>query len=77
MTSRDEYRAKITDDNGIARGKIPAPLVRDLGAEPGDYMIFNVDKSGRVTMSLARSRGRGRKSASPKKAAKRATAKRR
>jgi hypothetical protein len=26
-----EYRAKVTNDAGIFRGKIPSPLIRELG----------------------------------------------
>jgi Tol biopolymer transport system component len=52
-----EYQAKVTNDSGILRGKIPSPLVRNLGAREGDYIVFNSDQSGRVTVSLARSRG--------------------
>ena len=56
MARRDatEYQARVTDDAGILRGKIPSPLVRELGARAGDYIIFRRDDSGRVTVSLAR-----------------------
>ena len=75
----NEYQAKVTDDAGILRGKIPSPLVRDLGARAGDYIVFRRDGSGRVQVSVARaskgatSKGAGRASAKKggKKSAKR------
>lgn len=71
MTRREsnEYQARVTDDAGILRGKIPSPLVRELGARAGDYIVFRRDNAGRVTVSLARagrsaaSKGAGRKAA--------------
>ncbi len=54
----NEYQAKVTDDAGILRGKIPSPLVRDLGARAGDYIVFRRDDAGRVQVSVARA-GRG------------------
>lgn len=59
MTRRgaNEYQAKVTNDAGILRGKIPSPLVRELGARAGDYIVFRRDDSGRVTISLSRTRG--------------------
>ena len=58
MTRRgaNEYQARVTDDAGILRGKIPSPLVRELGARAGDYIVFRRDDAGRVTVSLARAR---------------------
>jgi hypothetical protein len=58
MTRREanEYQARVTDDAGILRGKIPSPLVRELGARAGDYIVFRRDNAGRVTVSLARTR---------------------
>ncbi len=55
-----EYRAMISDEGGIVRGRIPSPLVRDMGARAGDYMVFRSDGTGQVTMSVLRSRS-GRK----------------
>lgn len=59
MTRREanEYQARVTNDAGILRGKIPSPLVRELGARAGDYIVFRKDNAGRVTVSLSRSRG--------------------
>jgi hypothetical protein len=59
MARKDgEYTARIQDDSGTVRGKIPSPLVREMGARPGDYMIFRIDETGNVTVSLSRTRGR-------------------
>lgn len=58
-----EYQAKVTNDSGILRGKIPSPLVRELGAREGDYIVFRSDGAGKVVVSLSRSRGGAKKSA--------------
>jgi hypothetical protein len=52
-----EYRAKVTNDAGIFRGKIPSPLIRELGGRPGDYMVFHYDGEGRVAMSVSHTKG--------------------
>ena len=57
-----EYRARLANDAGVIRGKIPSPLVRELGGRPGDYMVFRSDGSGRVTVSVSRSRAGAKKS---------------
>ena len=57
-----DYRARIADDSGVVRGKIPSPLVREMGARPGDYMIFSLDSSGKVTVKVSRSKGGPKKS---------------
>lgn len=64
MTRRgaNEYQARVTDDAGILRGKIPSPLVRDLGARAGDYIVFRKDDAGRVTVTLSRTRGASKSS---------------
>lgn len=51
-----EYRARLANDAGVVRGKIPSPLVREMGGRPGDYMVFRLD-AGRVTVTLSRSKG--------------------
>lgn len=65
MTRRgaNEYQARVTNDAGILRGKIPSPLVRELGARAGDYIVFRRDDAGRVTVSLSRARGGSAKGA--------------
>lgn len=65
MTRREanEYQARVTNDAGILRGKIPSPLVRELGARAGDYIVFRRDDTGRVTVSLSRARGASAKGA--------------
>ena len=62
-----EYRAKLTDDAGVIRGKIPSPLVKEMGGRPGDYMVYRSDGSGNVSVSLSRSRGGTKKSAKGKR----------
>ncbi len=56
-----EYRAKIGNDFGNIRGKIPAPIVRMLGARAGDYIVFKVDTLGNVTANVRRESKKGGK----------------
>lgn len=78
MTRREanEYQARVTDDAGILRGKIPSPLVRELGARAGDYIVFRRDNTGRVTVSLARTRGAASRGRAAKKGGKKAAKRR-
>lgn len=58
-----EYRAMISDEGGgVVRGRIPAPLVREMGARAGDYMIFHSDGAGKVSLSVSRRKKAGQKS---------------
>lgn len=57
-----EYRARLANDAGVIRGKIPSPLVRDLGGRPGDYMVFRCDGPGKVTVSVSRSKAGAKRS---------------
>lgn len=59
--SETEYKAKITDDNGLTRGRVPCPLLRVMGARPGDYMIFRLTSSGEAVMRVAHSKGAGKR----------------
>jgi hypothetical protein len=61
-TEPAEYRARLANDAGVIRGKIPSPLVREMGGRPGDYMVFRLDGAGRVTASISRSKGGAKKS---------------
>ena len=56
MRRKEEYRAKVTDDTGLARGRVPCPLLRDMGARPGDQLVFRLDESNKVVMRLSRAR---------------------
>ena len=56
-----EYRARLANDAGVIRGKIPSPLVRELGGRPGDFMVFSSDAAGRVSVSISRSRAAAKK----------------
>lgn len=62
-----EYRAKLTDDAGIIRGKIPSPLVREMGGRPGDFVVYRSDGAGNITVSLSRAKGGSRKAAGGRK----------
>jgi hypothetical protein len=63
MSKREptEYRARLADDAGVVRGKIPSPLVREMGGRPGDYMVFRLD-AGRCTVTVSRLKGGAKKS---------------
>ncbi len=63
---RDQFQAKVTDDAGITRAKVPSPLIRDMGARPGDFMIFRRDETGNILMTLSRSKGSAKRSAGAK-----------
>jgi hypothetical protein len=54
MKRREEYRANITDDGGLTRGRVPCPLLQELRARPGDHLVFRLDDSGRVAVRLSR-----------------------
>jgi hypothetical protein len=56
MRKREEYKAKVTVDTGMARGRVPTPLLKQIGARPGDYLIFRLVSAGEVVMRLSRSR---------------------
>jgi hypothetical protein len=56
MRKRDEYQAKITVDTGMARGRVPTPLLKLMGARVGDYLTFRLASSGEVVMRLSRAK---------------------
>lgn len=56
MRRKEEYRAKVTDDTGLVRGRVPCPLLRDIGARPGDRLVFRLGDSNKVVMRLSRVR---------------------
>ncbi len=56
MRRREEYRARVTDDSGLTRGRGPCPLLRDIGARPGDRLIFRLDDANRVLIRVSRAR---------------------
>jgi hypothetical protein len=59
MTSpKSEYRAKITTDTGMARGRVPTPLLKLMGARAGDYLTFRLVSTGEVVMRLLRGTGK-------------------
>ena len=58
MRKRDEYKAKVTVDTGMARGRVPTPLLKLMGARPNDYLTFRLVSTGEVVMRLLRSAGK-------------------
>ena len=61
MKRREEYRAKITNDSGLTRGRVPCPLLQEMRAKPGDYLTFRLDDSGQVVVRLSRARKKATK----------------
>jgi hypothetical protein len=61
MKRREEYRAKITNDSGLTRGRVPCPLLNEMRARPGDYLTFRLDDSGRIVMRLSHARKKAAK----------------
>lgn len=60
MRRREEYRAKVTDDSGLVRGRVPCPLLRDIRARPGDRIIFRLTDSNKAIMRLSPARKKPR-----------------
>jgi hypothetical protein len=63
MKKREEYQSKVSDDTGITRGRVPAPLLKVMGARAGDYLVFRLASTGEAIMRLSRSTkkvGKGR-----------------
>lgn len=52
---RITYQAKVTNDSGVIRSRVPAPLLRMMGARPGDHATFRLDGSAAV-MRIARAK---------------------
>ena len=68
MRSREEYRARVTEDGGLLRGRIPCPLLRDIRARPGDHIVFRLDDSNKVVLRLlSRARKKAAKGASKRR----------
>ena len=64
-----EYRAKVITDTGVTRGRVPSPLLREMGARPGDFMIFRLAETGEAVMRLSRSKGNKRAALAQRKRA--------
>lgn len=57
-----EYGAKIIEDTGILRARVPSPLLRALGARAGDTVLFRYDQANQAWMvSVKRERQRAPK----------------
>lgn len=59
MRQRDQYLAKVSVDTGMARARVPTPLLKVMGARPGDFLIFRLASSGEAIVRLSRSKGAG------------------
>lgn len=47
-----EHTAKLSDIDGVPRGRVPAAIVQYLNGRAGDYLVFRISKSGVVTVAL-------------------------
>jgi hypothetical protein len=56
MRKRDEYLAKVTVDTGMARARVPTPLLKLIGAHVGDYLTFRLTSTGEAIMRLSRAK---------------------
>ena len=65
-----EYRAMVSDEGGVVRGRIPSTLVRDMGANAGDYLVFRSDGAGNVSVRLSRASAASKRARSAKGRAK-------
>ena len=54
-TVKLEHQAKVIDDSGHARAKVPLPVIRMMGARPDDYLVFRLTSAGKVTLHFSRS----------------------
>ncbi len=54
MRKRTEYQSKVTFDTGLSRSRVPAPILKAIGARPADYLIFRLASTGEAIMRLAR-----------------------
>ena len=59
-----EYQAKVIDDKGLIRGRVPCAILKAVGARPGDYMIFSLAGAGKAVMRLVQTKKRSGKSSS-------------
>jgi hypothetical protein len=53
----DEYQARVIDDSGIVRSRVPSPLLQRMGARPGDHVAFRPHGST-ATMRITRTKGK-------------------
>jgi hypothetical protein len=56
MRKRDEYHSKVTVDTGMARARVPTPLLKVMGARVGNYLTFRLASSGEAIVRLSPSR---------------------
>jgi uncharacterized protein (DUF2249 family) len=60
-TSLEEYQAKIAEDSGLVRAKVPAPLLRDMKAKPGSYLSFRLNETGEAVMTVSKKKTKRKK----------------
>ena len=60
---QEGYEAKLTDVEGVPRGRVPMKIVQHLKGRVGDYMVFRISQSGVVTVTLRRQTAGKRKTA--------------
>lgn len=62
MTKRvkSEYQAKVIDDRGLTRSRVPTPVLNAMGARPGDSVIFRLTDRNEAIMHVSRLKGVGK-----------------
>lgn len=55
----DEYQARVIDDSGIVRSRVPSPLLQRMGARPGDLVAFR-PRGSTATMRVTRAKVKGK-----------------
>ncbi|HEX8844958.1 MAG TPA: hypothetical protein VF791_09960 [Pyrinomonadaceae bacterium] len=63
MKQKDEteYQAKVMDDSGLTRGRVPYPILKALGARAGDFMVFRMADSDKAIMRVSHSKKKSAK----------------
>ncbi|HEY0004263.1 MAG TPA: hypothetical protein VGB17_05590 [Pyrinomonadaceae bacterium] len=51
-------QSKVTNDNGVIRSKVPAPILNALGAKAGDYLTFELDGARRAVMKVSKKKAK-------------------
>ena len=64
MRKTGEYQSKVTVDTGLTRGRVPCKLLKSMGAQPGDHLIFRLNHRGEAVVRVIRARKKPGKSKS-------------
>ena len=51
---KPKFQSKVSIDTGLVRGRVPAPLLKVIGARAGDFLTFRLVSTGEAVMRVAR-----------------------